>query len=178
MGICLSDIDQKRSILQITSYLREGVATYHVSALLSSLVWFFVILWTLTDNLNAAEPYVLIANKNVAANSLSRVDVKAIFLGEKTRWSDGKPIKIVILKNGSVHSDFLSRVVDKTPYQFQNYWKKMMFTGKAGMPLSFEEVQSLVDFVAEHHPGAVGYVPAEKATGQVKIITIKYDNFN
>jgi ABC-type phosphate transport system substrate-binding protein len=120
----------------------------------------------------AAADYAVVANKGVAAGSLSRSDAQAIFLGEKTKWDDGKQIKIAVLEAGGAHKSFLQDVVSKTPSQFDSYWKKMVFTGKAAAPKSFGDAQSLIEFVSGNS-GAVGYVAAGSAGGSVKTISIK-----
>jgi ABC-type phosphate transport system substrate-binding protein len=120
----------------------------------------------------SAADFVIVANKNVSANSLSKAELQAIFLGEKTRWDDGKPIKIVVLDEGAAHKAFLLAVVGKTPSQFDNYWKKLVFTGKAAAPKAFDEAGKLIDFVAGQ-AGAVGYVAAGQPIGSVKTISIK-----
>jgi ABC-type phosphate transport system substrate-binding protein len=119
-----------------------------------------------------AADYVVIANKGVSASSLGKSDAQAIFLGDKSKWDDGKPIKIAVLEAGSAHKAFLQHVVGKSPSQFDSYWKKLMFSGKAAAPKSFSDDQSLVEFVAGH-AGAVGYVAAGSAGGSVKTISIK-----
>ena len=125
----------------------------------------------LLSNAFAAD-YKVVANKTVSAGSLSKSELQAIFLGEKSKWDDGKPIKIVVLEEGEAHKAFLQSVVGKTPSQFENYWKKLIFTGKAAAPKSFGDTSALVDFVASHS-GTIGYVSADQSTGSVKSISIK-----
>ncbi len=120
----------------------------------------------------AAADFVIVANKGVSAGSLSKGELQSIFLGEKTKWDDGKPIKIVTLDEGAAHKAFLQTVVGKTPSQFDSYWKKLIFTGKAAAPKAFDEAGKLVDFVASQ-AGAIGYVAAGQAVGSVKTISIK-----
>ncbi len=119
-----------------------------------------------------ASDYVLIANRKVTVSSISRQEAKAIFTGDTTRWDDGKPIQIVILQGGDASRSFLQNVVGKTPSQFDTYWKRLIFTGKAGAPKSFDDPASVVRHVSGT-AGAVGFVGAGEATGQVKIISIK-----
>ena len=119
-----------------------------------------------------AADYIVVANKSVSVGSLSKDELQAIFLGEKSKWDDGKPIKIVMLEDGNVHRDFLKDVVGKTPSQFESYWKRLIFTGKAVAPKSFGDMAALVDFVAGHD-GTIGYVAASQGVGSVKIISIK-----
>ena len=122
-----------------------------------------------------AADYVVVTSKEVSAGSLSKDDVQAIFLGDKTRWNNGEPIKIAVLEAGGAHKDFLRDVLHKTPSQYYNYWRKMVFTGKAAAPKSFKDAQSLIDFVSGQS-NAVGYVAANEANGSVKIISIKEEN--
>jgi ABC-type phosphate transport system substrate-binding protein len=123
------------------------------------------------SNVFAAD-YKIVANKSVSAGSLSKSELQAIFLGEKSKWDDGKPIKIVVLEEGGAHKAFLQSVVGKTPSQFESYWKKLVFTGKAAAPKAFGDASSLVDFVAGHS-GAIGYVADGQSVGSVKTISIK-----
>lgn len=96
-------------------------------------------------------------------------EIREIFLGRKTRWDSGDGITFVVLKDGDVHTEFMRRIVQKTPSQFQTYWRKMVFTGKGRAPESFESPEAMAQFVAAT-PGAIGYVPsAASADGTRKI---------
>lgn len=119
-----------------------------------------------------AADYAVIANKAVSAGSLSKADTQAIFLGDKTKWDDGQAITFAIMDGGEAHKAFLQDIVSKTPSQFDNYWKRLVFTGKASSPKTFSDAQKLMEFVTAN-PGAIGYVPAEQADKSVKTISIK-----
>jgi ABC-type phosphate transport system substrate-binding protein len=119
-----------------------------------------------------AGDYVVITNKDVSASSLSKSELQSIFLGERTKWDDGKHINIVILAQGDVHKSFLQDIVEKTPSQYESFWKKLIFTGKATAPKSLDSIEKIVEYVAGQQ-GAIGYVSVGQANGSVKIITIK-----
>ena len=119
-----------------------------------------------------AADYVVIANKGVSTGSLSKSELQSIFLGEKTKWDDGKHITIVILEAGDINKSFLQDIVEKTPSQYENYWKKLIFTGKATAPKSINEMSKVIEFIAGQQ-GAIGYVATGEAGGTVKTITIK-----
>ena len=125
-----------------------------------------------TSSTVVAAEYVVVANKGVSAGSLSKSDLQSIFLGEKSKWDDGKPVKIAVLGNDAAAKAFLQKVVGKTPSQFENYWKKLVFTGKAAAPKSFDDSASLLQFVSGTS-GAVGFVGDGEANGSVKTISIK-----
>jgi len=116
--------------------------------------------------------YVLIVNKDVSVNSLTRYDARAIFLGEKSRWDDGKTVKFAVLQEGEVNRAFLQDVVGKTTHQFLNYWRKKVFNGESLAPKSFGNPQDVVRFVT-NHSGAIGYISADYVSDSVKIITVE-----
>ena len=119
-----------------------------------------------------AEDYVVIANKSVAAAGLSKSDAQSIFVGDKTRWEDGKPIEFAIIESGEVQRTFFQDVIGKTPSQFDSYWKRLVFTGKASAPKAFGDEKKMLEFVAAT-PGAVGFVSAGKVDPSVKTLSIK-----
>jgi len=119
-----------------------------------------------------AADYVVVANAGVPGGVVSRDDLKAIFLGEKTSWGNGAPVRIVVLEEGPAHKAFVQDVLGKTPAQFDSFWKKLVFSGKAGAPKSFADPAALAAYVAKE-PGAIGYVSPGTPTGSAK--TMKVD---
>jgi len=119
-----------------------------------------------------AADFKIIAHRSVPATSLTRNELQAIFLGEMSRWDDGKPIRIVVLEEGPVHQSFLQSVLAKSPSQFETYWNKRVFTGKGSAPKAFAEMAEAVDYVGSH-PGTIGYVAAAQRVGSIKTISMK-----
>lgn len=119
-----------------------------------------------------AADFVVIANKGVPVNSLSKAEIQAIFLGEKVKWDYKHRIKIAIPEQGDLLKDFLTTVVGKTPSQFDTHWSKLAFTGRAMLPPSFSDMAKLVEFIASQQ-GAVSFVPAGQQVNSVNIISIK-----
>ena len=111
---------------------------------------------------------LIIANKNVSEDSISKEDVKNIFLGNTVKWKDKSSISFVILKN-DVHRAFLKEYIKRSSSQYGNYWKKMVFTGKGRQPRAFETEKELIRYVAETD-GAIGYI--NKGTEMMNVKTI------
>ncbi|GFO69503.1 hypothetical protein GMLC_30820 [Geomonas limicola] len=116
--------------------------------------------------------FEVIVSKTVPVASVSKADLRAIFLGEKVKWDNSRYIKVVVPEDSELFKEFLQTVVGKTPMQFDKHWQNLVFTGKAAMPRSIADTAQLVDFVAGH-PGTIGVVPAGKAGSSVKTISIK-----
>jgi len=113
---------------------------------------------------------LIIANKNVSQDSISKEEVKQIFLGKTVKWADKSKILFVILKK-DVHKDFLKEYIKRSSSQYKNYWKKMVFTGKGRKPTAFETEKELVRYVAETE-GAIGYISTGTEMMNVKTINV------
>ncbi len=143
------------------------------------------VLWTCSASLLAEEPpktVVLICNQDLPVTALDKATVGKLFLGKTTKLADkGKtPKKVTLstLKSGGVHNAFLKYFVNKTASQFESYWKKLVFSGKATMPKSFKTDKELVAYVAKTS-GAIGYIQVDTSkntdimTDKVKVVTVK-----
>ncbi len=114
----------------------------------------------------------IIANQGSSDDSLSKKDIKKIFLGKKTKWDNGKKIVLATMTKGDTHAAFLKKYTGKTEAQFKNFWKKQVFTGKGQMPKKFADTEKVIEFVAKT-PGAIGYIDAGSDVGSIKKIDIK-----
>ena len=115
---------------------------------------------------------LIITNPDTHVASLKKKDIKDIFLGRKKSWEKNEQIALATLKDEATHKQFLNRFVDKTPFQFRNYWREKVFLGEGESPRSFETEEGLINFVARTK-GAIGYISSPPARpGPVKIIPI------
>ena len=123
-----------------------------------------------------AEDIALIMHKARAdAVSLRKEEVKEIFLGQRTRWDDNSIIHFVVCTQDQTLLAFLKSYVKKTPNQYSNYWKKLVFSGKGVMPKMFDDSQKVLDFVSNTE-GAISFIDAKEADAQrVIIITVSSD---
>jgi hypothetical protein len=116
-----------------------------------------------------AQDAVLVANKGVQISEITTADLRAIFLGTKTRFSDGSHAVPVTLKGGAVHEVFLKNYVGVGPDEFRSQWRKLVFTGQGAMPKAFDSESALLGYVAVT-PGAVGYASRISSQDNVKVL--------
>ena len=114
---------------------------------------------------------VLVANQTVPVTTLSKQDVKNIFLKKKKNVG-GVTIKLAVLKDDKITKQFLKSYVGKTPSQFSSYYKKLVFTGKGRPPKSMSSEAEMIAYVVRTS-GAMGYVGVNAVTNQVKTIDVK-----
>ena len=116
-----------------------------------------------------AQDVVLVANKSVKISEITNADLRAIFMGTKTRFADGSHAVPVTLKGGPAHEVFLKHYVGEDPEEFRSQWRKVVFTGQGAMPKAFDSESALIEYVAAT-PGAVGYVSRISPQNGVKLL--------
>jgi ABC-type phosphate transport system substrate-binding protein len=116
-----------------------------------------------------AQDVVLVANKSVKISEITYADLRAIFMGTKTRFADGSHAVPVTLKGGPAHEVFLKHYVGEDPEEFRSQWRKVVFTGQGAMPRAFDSESALIEYVAAT-PGAVGYVSRTSSQDNVKLL--------
>lgn len=114
---------------------------------------------------------VIIGNKD-AADSVTRADIKEIFLGKKTRWNNNTALSFAVFKDEKPLAAFLKAYVGKTVSQYSSYWKIQVFNGTGRMPLFFKDKADVMTFVSDTE-GAIGFVGSGKIIAdRVKIIKV------
>lgn len=132
---------------------------------------FLVLVCLICISVSYAADVLIIANKDVPADVLSKNEIRSIFLGEKTMWGKNRKITFVILKTAE-HEMFLREYLGNTAAQYLNYWKKMVFTGKSKSPKAFRTAEKLINYVSEK-TGTIGYIPSGAYNDKVKTISVK-----
>ena len=119
-----------------------------------------------------AADYVLITDNSNPVTTLSAKDVKNIYLGKKTVWSDGSHITVFTQSGSNVNTVFLKEMVRKSHQQYTTYWKKSLFTGTGLPPKDFASDEAIKAAVSAM-PGAIGYISASSIDDTVKRLDIK-----
>ena len=115
---------------------------------------------------------IVIANKDVPANSIKRSELKEIYMGKKTTWTKNSKIAPALLKSGKTHNEFLKKYVGKTAAQFRSYWNNLLYTGTGTPPPSSKTEKEIVEYVSKNK-GAIGYIDSETAHDGVKVMAVK-----
>ena len=108
------------------------------------VIMFIAVFLLSFTSLASAEDVVIIINNTVPDSSLSKEDVKKIYSGYKTKWSNNESIIVTVLKKSELHSKFLQGFVKKSPAQFKRTWKNMVFSGKGKTPKGFDTIEEKV----------------------------------
>jgi ABC-type phosphate transport system substrate-binding protein len=101
---------------------------------------------------NAAKgDYRLIVNKGAGITSLTKSELKSIFLGRKTLWDSGT---VVLPCYSDFESDgthqFFNNIVKKNADQYRRYWNKRLFSGRGMPPMTFKSNDQVVAHVKQN----------------------------
>jgi hypothetical protein len=91
--------------------------------------------------------------------------IKAIVLGEMSRWESGEPISLCVdTSNKDAQTSFYKNRIGKNAASYRRHWTKRVFSGDAsGMPRNFKKVSKALSFVAARE-GAMCFVDAVPST--------------
>lgn len=119
-----------------------------------------------------ADDIVFVANKNVCVDSLTKDEVRKIFLGKISMWPDNSPIRFVIVQQVDTHKRFVEKYANKTEEQFWAWWKRKLFTGSGTVPIRFVSEADVLIYVA-NTPGGIGYISSNVKIGDnVKVLHV------
>ncbi|HET8731960.1 MAG TPA: hypothetical protein VFM34_12740 [Moraxellaceae bacterium] len=115
---------------------------------------------------------VVVANPQVAGNSIPRSELRRLFLGQSAKFANGAPA-VPIDATGDHRNAFYQGILRKQPEQVANYWARMIFTGKATPPqqVNPKDIKSTVATT----PGAVSYLDSTQVDGSVKVMSVVDD---
>ena len=119
-----------------------------------------------------AQDVILVVNKSVSISAINSAEVRDLFTGVRSRFSDGSRAVPVLLKGGPAHEVFLRNYVGDNPDEFRVRWRKAVFTGQGSMLKELNSESALQDYIAAT-PGAIGYVSRVTAGDSVKVLTVR-----
>lgn len=118
---------------------------------------------------NVSAGMVVVGNVE-GVDKLTKKDVKKIFMGKKTKLSNGSKILVVELDEGTEgRRAFHDVATGRSNSQLQSAWSRLMFTGKASPTVSVTSYQSVIEEVSKEK-GAVGYIDESALTDSVKVL--------
>lgn len=127
---------------------------------------------------SAASGFEVIAHRGVDVDSISREELKLIFLGEKPFWTKGRRVYVARPEDSApAWREFVGSTLDLTPTDFLNRWRYRLFSGRGIPPKRFEKTELLLRYVSETE-GAIGvWAPNELVNlgdkkSAVKVLTI------
>jgi ABC-type phosphate transport system substrate-binding protein len=120
----------------------------------------------------AQEGFVLIANRANPISTLARLEASQLFLGKRSRWSNGlsaQPVDQV--ESSPVRRHFSNVIHGMDVPSVKGFWQEMVFSGRGDPPPERTSDADVIAYV-KANPSALGYVGGVTPADGVKIITV------
>ncbi len=127
----------------------------------------FVLTGTLIALLNGSE-YSVVVSKNTPFSSLSRGQIKDLFLQKRHTINEFQIVPVNVLGHDDARTAFEAKVLEMDRSRLNAYWIKQHFQGVMP-PLTQPSFESIKAFV-ENVDGAIGYLPSNMVDSKVRVV--------
>lgn len=127
------------------------------------------------------ESIVVVVHGKSSEKSLGKTDLKNIYLGRRTTWSNGNSVTPYLRppRSGAGFA-FYRNVLKMTPAKYRYHWQSRQLSGRGTIPPTVRKGTQLVKLIAADK-GAVGFVTASEArkleddvkAERIKLITLR-----
>jgi ABC-type phosphate transport system substrate-binding protein len=121
---------------------------------------------------NVGSRVAVISSSSFNPGVISANTLRAIFVMNQTKWSDGTPVKVYVFSDSNpTHEVFSKEVLRFFPRQLRRAWDRQVFAGLGQYP---EQVSSAQEMLAKVKatPGSVGYLLLQEVNQDVRILQI------
>lgn len=113
----------------------------------------------------------MIVHKSNSSNNLTLDELKNIYLGKVTTFSNNK--RVVLAEYAPLKKRFYKVVLNKTIDKVKRYWISFVLSGKsANPPIEFKDVDEIKKFVSKN-PGAICFIDISDIGKDMKVLTIE-----
>ncbi len=126
------------------------------------------ILFTIWFSISKAEEIVIIANKSISINHISKREVKLIYLKKKFFIKGTKVVPVNLHPFNPLRKKFNRYILNMDEEQLSLYWNEMYFNG-IDPPIVLSSQRAIVEFVSKVK-GAIGYISPRYVNNKVKIL--------
>lgn len=128
----------------------------------------------LTPAVGMSADYAVVVGKSSKVQNLSKSELKAIYLGDKLFWEDGRRVYAVRSGDDGVTEQFLEENLGLSLGSYLTHWRRRMFSGRAIAPKKFESSKELADYLSAE-ASAIGILPRSEVQGSTGLREIKVD---
>jgi phosphate transport system substrate-binding protein len=121
-----------------------------------------------------AEPLAIVVNRSNPLSDVSLADLRRIYRGQRSRWSNGRRVTLVMRDAGAPERDAILRsLYGLDEEEYRRGFLQAVFTGEAGdAPKMLATPSGVLRFVF-NVPGAIGYVRASEVDSSVKAVRVE-----
>lgn len=116
--------------------------------------------------------FFIAINLKSKITSITRNDLKNIYLGKKTIWSEERVNALIVsqLKN----SEFFQEILQKSYKQYKKHWRRKLYSGSGIPPIWLNSSEECLTQVSKTI-GSIAILKEKKDFKGVKYISLEFD---
>src|SRR5260370_26350211 len=115
----------------------------------------------------------VVTHPDIPIDSLSLVEVRRVFLGERQYWNAKLPVVLLIRAPVARERDVVLRVIyQMTETQFKQYWIAKIFRAETASPPKIVYSDDLQYDLVTAMPGAIAFVDARNVRSGLKVLRV------
>jgi len=120
----------------------------------------------------AQDNLVVIGNQTGVPADLKMSDLKAVFRGERQRWSNGTKVVIAMIKSTTpLGNEISEKIYSMNGDEVRGFWAGLSFAGKSDPPHVFNTAAEVEVFVSQN-PGAIAILDKINNIPETKTILV------
>ena len=120
-----------------------------------------------------AASIAIVTNPRTAANDISFLELRKIFLGEMQFWGDNSRIVLLVRAPVARERDVvLSKIYRMGEAEFQQYWIAKVFRAEVSSKPKIVYSSDMTSELVTALPGAIGFLPADEVGPGMKVLRI------
>ena len=125
------------------------------------------------EQASGLEPLVIVVNRSNPIEELSFAELRKIFLGNRSHWSNGRRITLVMREPGEPERNTVLRdVCGMSEDQLKNHFLHGLYTGEILVSPKILSSPTGVRKFIFNVPGAIGYLRLGELDSTVKVVRI------
>lgn len=131
-----------------------------------------VMLYSSTSEAQDNNNLVAIGNQSGVPADIKLNELKAVFRGERQRWSDGTKVVIAMIKTTTPLGNAISeKIYSMNGDEVRGFWAGISFAGKFDPPNVFNTEAEVETFVSQN-PGAIAILDRVTPTPDTKTVLV------
>lgn len=124
-------------------------------------------------NAQQAEPLAIVVNRVNPVSDISTADLRRLYRGQRSRWSTGRRVTLVMREPGAMERDAILRsLYGLDENEYRRGFLQAIFAGEASdAPKILATSNGVMRFVF-NVPSAIGYVRMSEVDASVKVLRI------
>jgi len=131
----------------------------------------FLATWFLPDQ-SVAQTFQVVGNQT-GISTITRAELISVFKPKNNRWSNNRPVIIVLPGSTSpIRDEVAQQVYSNSFVAVQKYWLSLVFQGRFNAPFFFSTDEETLNFIRKN-PGAIGFVSTTTGVPDDLLIKLK-----